>query len=287
MRQQMIDDDLQEIPDNDQLVIEEDDRYDEDDMYRKVAKLKSDDDDEGGFKTKVDKFEKRVNKLVYERNTEREKRAELERRLMEVESKVKKEEVEKTDSDYSAKMTDLKAQYKKHLDITDDENYDVEKAVELNDQILELKLQEREEKARRSNTANTEQQQSNQPLRSEALDDWQQRNGWVFFADKNKEKIEKTNAIYSALLEEGYDIEDSDTFAELDKRLGNENKQSEKKPDRQKPPVVSGVDRGGSDSQSSGNSNFTVADKEKMKSWGLNPNDSDARAEYLKNKTGR
>lgn len=283
----MIDDDLQEYPDNDQLVIEEDDRYNEDDMYRKVAKLKSNDDDnEDGFKAKVDKFEKRVNKLVYERNTEREKRAELEKRLSEVEGRIKKEETDKTDSDYSAKLAELKAQYKKHLSIDDDENYDVEKAVEINDQILELKLQEREEKSKRSKQE-PEQHKDKSPLRSEALDDWQQGNGWVFFHEKNKEKIEKTNAIYSKLIEEGYDIEDSDTFAELDKRLGNENKQSDKKPDRQKQPVVSGVDRGEGSSKSNENSTFTVADKEKMKSWGLNPNDSDARAEYLKNKTGR
>jgi hypothetical protein len=286
MRQQMIDDDLQEYPDNDQLVIEEDDRYNEDDMYRKVAKLKSNDDNEDGFKTKVDKFEKRVNKLVYERNTEREKRAELEKRLSEVEGRIKKEETDKTDSDYSAKLAELKAQYKKHLSIDDDENYDIEKAVEINDQILELKLQEREEKSKRSKQE-PEQHKDKSPLQSEALDDWQQRNGWVFFHEKNKEKIEKTNTIYSKLIEEGYDIEDSDTFAELDKRLGNENKQSDKKPDRQKQPVVSGVDRGEGSSKSNENSTFTVADKEKMKSWGLNPNDSDARAEYLKNKTGR
>lgn len=313
----MADNDMQEFPDDEDFEINHEvesekqktNDDDDSDMFRKVASLKNKSEDDFG-----EKVQKRINKLHSEKMQEKEraenesKRArELEERAKLLESELKsfkEKNLEIEESEINRKIADLKAQKRKHLDIADDD-YDVDtsidKVIEIDDEILELKLKARESKNKKSSfedadeskTVKTEpvnQQETKQEVVvSNAQQEWQDKNEWVFNTRKNSEKIAKANEEFSKLLSEGYDLDDADTFAELDKRLGNDAKTVDKQQPnkaKEKPPTISGVDRGSESSAGKGKDTLTDKDIGTMRKWGLNPNDASVRAEYLKNKNG-
>jgi hypothetical protein len=265
--------DIQEYPDDDRLIISDGEEEDDGDMFRKVATIESDDDGETHYSKKV---EKRINKLVAERNAERDRVAQLERDLNAVKAKTGKDYTEQDASEITNKITQLKAQRKQFADVLSD-SYDYEEAERIDDELIDLRLQERE--ARNSKNAQQHrQEEANQPTPpSEAMQDWQERNGWVFRPDKHKDRLNNANQIYDQLLKDGFDANDEDTYKELDKRLAGKSTQSRERPE------TNGVARGETSSPNE-TKGFTNADKEAMRKWGLNPNDAEARTEYMRNK---
>jgi len=87
------------------------------------------------------------------------------------------------------------------------------------------------------------------------------------------------NEEYDRLLDDGYDPEDKALYAELDKRLGRNQKA---KPRRQAaPPPNTGTTPAGS----SKSSRLTKSDLSRMEDWGLDSKDPTARKEWLANKS--
>jgi hypothetical protein len=104
-----------------------------------------------------------------------------------------------------------------------------------------------------------------------AMQDWEAKNTWVYDT-KHTARVEKAKTVLKALLEDGYDVDDPETYDVLDKKL-----------QRIKPPPTGAPDRG-RDVGVAKDSSFSAADKTMMRDWGLNPDNPRDRAEWLKNK---
>jgi len=210
------------------------------------------------------KVQKRIDKLVYERNVEREQRLELERRLSQIEGRFKEEEQAKQASSQESKLAELKAKKAEYFDIGDHEA-----AANIDEELLELKLQQRESQRQ----APTPQAQPEQAEIPEAQIAWLEQNDW-YHNPRKAQQAQKANETYLALVSEGYDPDDEDTYRELDKRIHAV---------RQAAPPPAAPDRGGI----TGNSRqvkFTQEDAATMRNWGLDPNDMKARKVWIANK---
>ena len=265
--------DTQEYPGEDKLIIADDTIEDDSDMYRRVADIETNKDGEVSYGKKV---EKRINKVIAERNIERDKRQDLEREVAALKAKTGKDYNDEDITSISEKIEAIKEQKRIYADVLGDD-YNYAKAEELNDELIELRLQQREARNSKESQKQKEEYKPEPPEQPEALRNWQERNGWVYQPERNAEKLEKTNSVYFQIIEEGYDLDDDDTYHELDRRLQAE---PEKKPKREIPPSPSAVDRG-TKTETTG---FTNSDKVTMRKWGLDPDDATARAEYIKNK---
>jgi len=79
------------------------------------------------------------------------------------------------------------------------------------------------------------------------------------------------NKVLQTILADGYDIDDPDTYVQLDRKLK-----------REMPPPGTGPDRG--NVTEGGSFTFTAGEKQKMIDWGLDPADPKHRAEWVKTK---
>lgn len=247
------------------------------------SKPKEEEDDKESYSKRV---QKRLDKLVYERNVERELRAkeaedfkaeqaafraeieELKKhRQKEVETQSKQEHDEK-----------LKELYQRRKDAFEIGDYDDVNSID--DELMEIKLQGRKQKPEPA-AEKTQQEPARQSARqpdpepvantSQAQQAWEKSNPWIYDANQ-KSRLDKTNKIFKELLEDGYDIDDPDTFAQLDKKLR-----------RETPPAAGAPDRGqvvGTNQKTS----FTSEDKKKMVAWGLDPDNAAHRKEWIKNR---
>ena len=123
------------------------------------------------------------------------------------------------------------------------------------------------------------QQEPAQAAIPQAQQTWLEQNDWFYNPAKAAQK-QKANEAYLKLLDEGFDPEDSDTYQELNQRIGMTEKP---KPPAVRPPSGVGPDRGSAVGERNG-VKFSDIDAAKMRRWGLDPNDASQRAEYLKNK---
>ncbi len=244
-------------------------------------KPKEEEDDKESYSKRV---QKRLDKLVYERNVERELRAkeaedfkteqaafraeieELKKhRQQEVETQSKQEHDEK-----------LKELYQRRKDAFEIGDYDDVNSID--DELMEIKLQGRKQKPEPV-AAQTQAEPARRPVRepepaanmSQAQQAWEQSNPWIYDANQ-KSRLDKTNKIFQELLDNGYYADDPDTFAQLDKKLR-----------RETPPAAGAPDRGqvvGTNQKTS----FTPEDKKKMVAWGLDPDNAAHRKEWIKNR---
>jgi len=250
-----------------------------------TAEAKEEDDKESYSR----RVQKRIDKLAYERNVERELRlkdsaelaalkAQTEEFRQEIEALKQfrqKEAEQQTNLELEQKRQELIKRKKEALEIGD---YDEVALVD--DDLMDIKLQLRQKPEPVKQTqpepvkpAPKEPEPVQEPVVNipKALQDWEANNPWVY-DPKQAARLEKTNKIYQALLEDGYEADDPDTFIQLDKRLK-----------RETPPAVSGVDRGevvGTTAQTG----FSAQDKTLMREFGLDPDNPVHRKEWIKNR---
>jgi len=247
---------------------------------------KEEDDDKESYSRRV---QKRLDKLVYERNVEREARAkdaeelaafrteqaELKAQIEELRQYRKKEAEDQSIQELESKRKALLQRKKEALEINE---YD--EVVEIDDELMELKIQSRQQKPEPvvqkqtpppTPPATPEQEPAPVANTPQAQQNWETNNAWIFDVNQ-KPRLEKANKIFRELLDDGYDLDDPDTYVQLDKKLK-----------RETPPPAGAPDRGqvvGSNSKTA----FTAEDKKRMAAWGLDPNDPRQRQEWIKNR---
>ncbi len=263
-----LDDDDPQLDIVDDPVVENDDSDNDDstDDEPKAKKPKGHDDDDSEEYSK--KVQKRINKLVAERNAEREARIYLEQQ----QARYQEALVSSYDDDIDTKIGAIK---KKRVELLADG--EIEEAENLNDQLIDLKI--RKDEIIRQKRAVQEHVQRQQQPQSDDLPDpqkeWLTRNNWYY--DKEKaDKARAANDMYLSLVnDEGYDPHDPDLYAELDRRI--------KPTARQQAPTGLTPNRG-SYSESKSSSQFSQRDQKLMREFGLDPNNPEQRKEWIRNK---
>lgn len=222
------------------------------------------------------RVQKRIDKLAYERNVERDKREQLERKIAAQEAEIEaiKQAQSALHAERQTKQVDqqkqeLLNQRKEYLEIGD---YD--EINRIDEELIDIKLKSRptpeQKEVKREPEPEPQQPQTYIP---DAMKAWYQSNQWVYDPNQ-KSRLDKADAIYNKVIAEGYDPEDPDTYQEIDKRLK-----------RVVPPPGTGPDRGqitGDDKTA-----FTAQDKRDMENWGLDPANAQHRKEWIKQKGGR
>ena len=219
------------------------------------------------------KVNKRINKLVAERNIERDENTKLRERLDKLEKSQYEATQERVNSDIDSRVADIKRRKMAYMD--DGEH---EKAEELNDEMLDLKIKRNQQSQPKPEVQPEQQyQQSEQYQQPQAEAEWNKNNEW-FTSNSNSHRANYAKALYADLLQEGYDPNNADLYSELDERLGN------KPPlQREKPPLQAVPDRG-TVTGSSKQVKFTQRDTQIMRDYGLDPNNTDHRKAWLENK---
>lgn len=271
---------------DDELIIEDEQTNEFDDSLNEpstaepetVGQQEKEADEQEEFSKRV---QKRIDKLVYERNIEREERErerqendKLRERLEQLETRYHEDNTKQQNDEINSRLSQLKA---RKAELYDEGDYNA--AADIDDEIIELRLKQREagQQAQRRETGQPAQPQARpepaQPNIPEAQVKWLEQNDWYFNPVK-AQQAQVANQAYLSLVDEGYDPNDPSTYKELDKRLN---------PKRETPPPTNGVDRGNA-TGSGKQVRFTQADVNKLREWGLDPNDVNVRKEYLRNK---
>lgn len=235
------------------------------------------DDDSGDTEEYGKKVQKRINKLVSERNIERQQREELaaeleakNQRLAELEQHVSKA----TDDNLQAEIAQRRAKKTELMEIGE-----FEQAAEIDDEIMDLKLRQRDSRQPQRTAPKQEQGRTTETATETVAEipaaqkQWLVENDWFYNPAKAELKA-KADKTYLALVDEGFDPNDEDTYVELNKRLSVK---------RQAPPPTIAPDRGNATGDAR-SVKFTAEDSAKMRRWGMDPNDVNARKEYLRNK---
>lgn len=192
-----------------------------------------------------------------------------------------KKEVEGLDS----KAEDLKKRRDKALDDGDLAAYN-----DLNDELTEVKIEMRERRRAPAEkpVADDTPRKSKAPKMSQAASDWVEKNGdWL---STDKEKTAAAAKIEQQLVKEGYDVNDSDLYEELDRRLGSYDDPEpvgdvDEVDDDDTPPArgaTTGVPRDSSSrAPRSRPGAINKGDLQKMARAGLDPNDPGHRKAWL------
>lgn len=212
------------------------------------------------------KVKKRIDKLVYERNVEREERIKLKAEIDELKSYRQQELQQKSNAELEQKRKALFDQKRESLEIGD-----YEAVAQIDDELMDIKVQLRTNPKPNVETRQPAYAEPKTPNVPQAQAEWEAVNPWVFDA-KQKGRVDKANAVFTELLNDGYDADDPDTYRILDKRLK-----------REAPPATGGIDRGGVVGASKDTA-FTSSDKQMMVGWGLDPNNPAHRKEWAKNR---
>lgn len=272
-----------ELPDEEEAVVFEDDEIATEESTEPVeletVQQKEDDGKQDDTEEYGKKVNKRINKLVAERNIERDDNAKLRTRLDKLEQTQSETVQAREDGETSSKITDIKRRKMAYM-----EEGEFAKAEELNDEMLDLKIKQtrqavKEPEQDQGHQQTNNPQQSNAP--SEATTDWLKSNTW-YTDNGNSAKAKYATALHQELIDEGYDLNDAETYSELDSRLGVTAKPEESNP---RPPAQSAPDRGQSRGDSKNSQvKFTQNDVRTMREFGLDPNNASQRAEWLNNK---
>jgi hypothetical protein len=242
-----------------------------------VEDHQEEDNDEDSPESYGKRVNKRINKLVYERNLEREERERIANELAETRAQVeelrKRHEEDtsrKSEQEYTNKRAELLARKREALDMGNSDE-----VIRIDEELFDMVASARGKPDNKSEPKpEPRQQQQPQPSVPQAGADWAERNAWIN-DPAQKARYANANAIYLDLINnQGYDPEDQETYEVLDRKL---------KRQPQPQPSGGGLDRGNLSGKSS-NLTITAQDKEKMRGWGLDPDDPATRKEWLDNK---
>ena len=217
--------------------------------------------------------QKRIDRLVYERNIERDtnKRIQAElaetRRLVE---ELRQKDQAQAQTDAQSQRAALLAKKREALDLGNSDD-----VIRLDEELFELTARQYQAPATRQQQPprQEQQRQEQQPPVSRAALAWLERNTWAN-DPRNKARYDAANRVYQEMVSnERFDPDDDFTFQELDYRIRN-----------QAPPNIGGgVDRGNLGGRANG-PGITAEDKAKMRGWGLDPDNADERKAWLKSK---
>jgi hypothetical protein len=219
------------------------------------------------------RVQKRLDKLVYERNVERQRAEQLQndmqamRDRVEELSKQRELDIEQRNTQsLDQQRQDLFERRKIALELA---NYD--ELNEIDEQLMDIKLKGNARAPEKPVNVPKQGQETPQaytaPVAQQA---WEQKNQWLYDPQQSSRK-EKANKIFQDLLNDGYDIEDPETFEVLDKKLK-----------RDVPPPPGAVDRGNVTANDN-SGGITAEEKQRMIRLKLDPSDPQTRIEWIKN----
>jgi len=227
---------------------------------------KPEEDDKEAYGRRV---QKRIDKMVWKHSQELEKRdreqAELRRELEELRKAHQEIAEERSRQSFDSRRSELLTRRKEAFEIND-----LDEVNDIDDELMDIKIKSRKQEPPATQARQPGHPQEYPPANyNEALANWQNRNQWVFDQSQAK-RLGNANKLLEKLLSEGFDMEEPETYTELDKRLK-----------REIPPPTGAPDRG---SPSRSDKSFTEDDKRQMLKWGLNPNDAAQRKDWIKNR---
>ena len=202
-------------------------------------------DDDNDYSKKV---QKRIGKVVQQRNIYRDRTEKAESENEQLRAKL-------ADLDSVSKKSELAALRQQKIDALEVGDY--EAYADIDDKLADIK-------AKPVYQAPQEQQAEQEPI-AQQLIDWQQKNKWIFDSDNPRAK--KANEIFFSLLDEGYEKDDPELYKIVDQKIR-----------REAPPSAGLPDRG--QVSSAGSASFTQQDKTLMAEFGLDPNNKAHRTQW-------
>lgn len=202
----------------------------------------------------------------------------LQQRLQGIEQRFSHEDEQKQQSEASKKLEELKAARRKAYEEGDLDAYD-----KLDDEYLEAKAEAIVSKSRpqqapqQARQAQPVQQDIPSPMKS-----WMAEHaGWFNAAPEHAAKVRAANALFDTLTSEGFDENDPQTYAELNKRLSAAGVIAK----RARDPMGAAPQQRYAGGPSSSRE-FSNEDARIMRKYGLDPNDPKVRASYMRDKDG-
>jgi hypothetical protein len=258
--------------------------YDDDVINEDDSRKSSSDEEDYGRRV-----QKRISKEVAKTHAERARAEQLQRELA-LERQLR---VELEDKYTKASNTGIDAliSNKTSEKIILLETGDFSGAAKLDDEIIDLKVRKirvddfvRTVPTPPANVAQTTQVNNSVP---EAQQKWLEENDWFFNPNKADLK-QKADAVYLKLInEEGFDSDEPETYAELNKRIGvNKPTQSRQGRGNEEPaPTGLSPDRGNAIGRQD-SVPFSSSDAAEMRRYGLDPNNPKARKAWIAESKG-
>jgi hypothetical protein len=216
---------------------------DDEEIIETEAEEPEAEDDDTDYSKKV---QKRIGKVVQQRNVYRDRTEKAESENEQLRAKL----AEFDSSSAKAELAVLRQQKIDALEVGDYEAY-----ADIDDKLADIKAKPVYQAP--------EQQEYQEPI-AQQLVDWQQKNKWIFDSDNPRTK--KANDIFFSLLDEGYEKDDPELYKIVDRKLR-----------REVPPPAGLPDRG---QVSVSSSNFTSQDKTLMAEFGLDPSNKAHRTQW-------
>ena len=233
------------------------------------------------------KVQRRINKEVAKRKILEDKNLELQQRLDEVEEKVNNQTKEGEIASVDQEILNLKARRKELYASEDDDALD--KIDEITDELADLRHQrnslansnsQENSNNKKTNNNGSVEQQGDQSRVSEAEQNWLSANSDWF--GHGGEKQSKAFIVAKELNKEGFDHTDSSFYEELDSRLNENFKNSER--EAEPTGATTNQSRSNVEETEQGNVKFTNKDRMLMDRLQLDPDDPKQRQKWLKEK---
>jgi len=253
--------------------------------------------------SKKEKFERysrsvqrRINKEVKQREVLRAENDQLRQRLDGIENKLNTEQ-EQSEVNVLANRIRNATSIKQQL--LEDGEY--EQVAQVDNDIMQMKIHQSKLEERAQQQAYQQQPQQQQPQPQQQQQQVPQvevpsiQTQWIKGNKRFGQDQAYTNYInttYDQMLEEGYDPEREDMYAELDRRIGRKQSVASKpasklRPTKKRPQSAPTPNVASAQKSSGKTKGLTEADKTNMKNWGLDVTDVDVRKEWLANKRKR
>lgn len=252
-----------ELTNNDAM---DDDILDLDGAFERKGRDSDEIDNPRTERNKPNRAEKRINQLVYERNVLKQQNEEIQRRLAQLEEKANKLDEQTSHAGYESKKAALLEELRiaRAADDLDEEQKVQERLTALYVEKNQPRQAKQPEPA-----PDPAPKQEHSPLAHQ----WMAENEWA----QNPKNFRVVNDIYQKLQNEGFDINDPETYEELSHRV--------KQMTNRRPQQGAGItDQNPVNTGSRSTAGFTNEDRRAMLNIGLNPDNKHERTEYLLNK---
>ncbi len=172
------------------------------------------DDDNTRYGKKIEKRFAKITKRHYEEINELKNRlTSMENENKELKASQHADKRTQEDLDYSAKVSELLKSKKEALDVGDHDQ-----VIDLDQKIMDLKIEKSRVTPQVVESKPQQKAPSSEASAPQALLDWEAENQWVY-NPKLAAKKAKANELLKSLVAEGWEVNDPETFEELDKKL--------------------------------------------------------------------
>lgn len=229
--------------------------------------IDSDEIDERDARRKPNRTEKRISKLVYERNTLKQQNDDLERRLTQLEEKASKLDEQHSSNSYETQRGDLLEQLRIARAA---EDIDEEQSIQ--EKLTSLYVDKSRSRKDPNETASNNEpapKKQDEPYYSPLAYQWLEKNPWA----QQGNNFRVVNDIYQKIQNEGFNVDDPETYEELSSRV----RQAANK----RPQQAAGISDQDHVSTRRAGSQFTDEDRRSMRRIGLDPDNKLERTEFL------